>query len=116
VGQIATEHEIIKINATDKKADGSQLVTKNGKPMWRTNIQIAERPGVWINGLVFSEPVNWKGSKQRLILFTEEYDGKLQPKFKLPPTPRPGGIPIEKVDEMISLLREIRDLLKAPRA
>lgn len=103
------EVEVVAVRAKNTKADGTAMLTKTGKPMWATNIQISERPGVWINGLTFSDPSDWAGTKKTLAFYTDEYQGKEVPKFKVPPPPRTGGIPIEKLDEMIGLLREIRD-------
>lgn len=40
----AREHEIIEVRASNEKSDGTPLLTKHGKPMWKTKIQIAERP------------------------------------------------------------------------
>ena len=109
----ARECEIIEFRATDKKRDGTPLVTRNGKPMWSVGIQIADRPGVWIDGLIFSDPNGgWQGTKKQLILYTEEFNGQQKPKFKLPSMPRAGGgMSPEQATEMVSLLREIRDYL-----
>ena len=110
---VAREYEIIDIKSTTTKGDGSPLQTKTGRPMWRVDLKIAERPHTWINGLAFSDPSSWRGTRKSLILYAEEYNGRTQPRFKLPPpSPRGGGIAPEKIEEMIALLREIRDLLK----
>lgn len=108
------EYEIVDFRASSTKADGTPLVTKTGNPMWRVDIQIAERPGVWINGLVFKEPTDWKGTKQKLSFYVETYNGREIPKFKLF-TPRASSFPVEKFDEMIALLRSIDSKLgRAP--
>ena len=111
------EYEIIDLRSSATKKDGTPLVTKTGRPMWSVNLKIAERPNTWISGLAFSDPSGWVGTKKALVLYVEEYNGRQQPRFRLPPAPRPGGgIAPEKIDEMIGLLREIRDLLAARRS
>lgn len=78
----AAAHLITDVRFTTTKRDGTPLVTKGGKPMWATDIQIAERPGLWINGLVFRDPSAWKGTTRRLELSVQDYQGTAQPKFK----------------------------------
>lgn len=108
------EFEIVEVRATDTKKDGSPLVTKTGKKMWSTHIQIAERPGIWISGLAFSDPSSWKGQKKKLKLFTEEFNGQQQPKFKVI-EPYGGGQMGKKMEEMVIILKEIRDILREIR-
>jgi hypothetical protein len=100
--------EIIDVNYTNQKRDGSPLVSKFGKPMWNTNVKISARPDVWINGLAFREPSDWVGKTLALELYTEEYKGKAYPKFKLPPRPGGGGgLNDQKLDRIIELLTMI---------
>ena len=103
------EYDIVKFKSKTTKADGTLLQTKTGKPMWAVDIQIRERPGIWINGLVFNEPQDWTGTKQKLILDVREYNGKQYPQFKLPRTGPPMA---EKYDRMIALLESIDAHLK----
>lgn len=98
------EYEVTRWKASNRKPDGSVLQTKTGKPIWRVDIQIKERPGVWINGLVFNEPSDWTGTKQNLVLGVNEYNGKEYPQFRLPRTGSPSS---EKFDRMIALLEAI---------
>lgn len=107
----AREYEIADINYTNIKRDGSEMKTKNGEPMWLVNLKIPERPETWISGLVFREPKDWKGSKQKLILYAEEYNGKPQAKFKLPPS-RAAALSNEKLDQIIELLGSIDETLR----
>lgn len=107
---------ITKFSARNTDSDDRPLLTKKGQPMWRVNLQIEERPGVWINGLVFSDPgPSWIGTTRELVLFTEQYQGRDIPKFKLPPSapkPRPQPMTAEQGELMISTLQSIDTRLK----
>lgn len=97
--------EIIGFAATDKRRDGSELLTSTGQKMWKVQLRIAKRPDVWINGLIFKDPgESWVGSTRPLILFTEDYNGEPQPKFKLPPTKKPpaGAAQTEMLEKLLA--------------
>ncbi len=79
-----TNVHVTKWSATDTKKDGTKLVGKFG-PYWRVSIQAAEFEG-WASGFVSGEakPEDWTGKEVPLELTDEEYQGKMQKKFKIP--------------------------------
>ena len=81
--------EIIKVSCDDKRKDGSNLVTKHGKPYFKVGI-ITEKYGAekWINGLVFDltmqEIKAWEGKSIEMDIKEEEYNGQKRLVFQLP--------------------------------
>ncbi len=75
---------IIKITVQDKKADGTPMINKWGKPFYRVGIQTREYGNAWINGFMNFPPTGWENSEQEMEIYEEEYNGKMQKKFKLP--------------------------------
>jgi len=75
---------ITKVTATDKKADGTQIINKFGKQSWRVGILTNEYGNTWLNGFLPFNPDKWANSVQELEVYEEEYQGKMQKKFKLP--------------------------------
>lgn len=66
----------------DKVNIGEQLTAKNGKPYWKVGIQIK---GVWYNNILFGDLDKLQeGAECDLILFEEDYNGKMYKKFKFP--------------------------------
>lgn len=67
-------------------------VSKKGNSYVSTSLQFAEYPGVYYNGFGDERTLNWnKGETVELELFEEEYNGKMQHKFKLPKAARGGA-------------------------
>lgn len=104
------EVEIVDCKYTNQRADGSQMLTSKGDPFWKVNIQIPGKPGVWIQGLVFRDPADWKGSKKLLSFGLVEYRGEQQPSFRQQ-EPKAARAPRSAVLQT-ELLTEVRDLLK----
>jgi hypothetical protein len=100
------EYLITNIEYSNLKDDGSPLVTKAGKPLWRAKIQIPERPGIWIRGLCFIEPHDWLNTKRDLQLYRENYNGVDYPKFKLA-TKSAGGLQLQVLQEILQVLHSI---------
>jgi len=75
---------VTKWTAKNTKADGTPLVGKFG-PYWLVGIQAVEFEG-WANGFVSGEakPEDWTNKEVPLEIFDEEYNGKMQKKFKVP--------------------------------
>ncbi|RJQ33874.1 hypothetical protein C4568_03675 [Candidatus Parcubacteria bacterium] len=92
---------ITKVNYTDKKADGSPILSKFGKQSWRVGILTNEYGNTWLNGFLPFCPDKWEGTTQTVEVYDEEYNGKEQKKFKLPP--REEKVP-EKVVMQITAL------------
>ena len=79
------EYIIKRVSVSDKKADGGELITKNGKPFLKVGIQVAEYGERWANGLYFAPTCPWQeGSKETLKIFEEDYQGKMQLKWEMP--------------------------------
>lgn len=73
---------ITRINSKPAtRKDGSLVLTKTGKQMYKVGIQTAEFGDIWLNGLVPFNPDRWEGSEQELVVSDTQY-GK---EFKLPP-------------------------------
>lgn len=79
-----TNTHVTKWTATDTKKDGTKLVGKFG-PYWRVSIQAVEFEG-WASGFVSGaeRPEDWTNKEVNLELSDEEYQGKMQKKFKIP--------------------------------
>lgn len=76
---------INKCSYTDKKKDGSECRTKQGKTFYKVGIKTNEHGDEWINGLVFdAPPTDWEGKTMELDIKEEEYQGKTSLKFELP--------------------------------
>ena len=79
------EYTIKRVSTSDKKADGTPLISRANKPFLKVGIQVAEYGETWINGLWFDGPCPWKeGDKVQLVIKDEEYNGKISKKFELP--------------------------------
>jgi len=88
---------LTKISYTDKKADGSQCVTVNGKPFYRVGLKAQQYGDRWINGLVFGDPPAWReGQEVQLEIKEEDYQGTKNLKFEIPKVPAQSG-EIEKL-------------------
>jgi len=105
-----TKVKITKVYATDKKKDGSEIVSKFGKKSWRVGLKTNEHGDEWVNGFTPFDPSDWEGQEKELVIYQEEWNGKQQWKFKLAST---GGPDIKritalefKVGHMEHILRE----------
>lgn len=85
--------DIISVNYTDKKKDGSSIVTKFGKPSYKTGIKTKQYEG-YLNGFLPFPADKWENTQQELEIWQDEKWGM---SFKLPPkggfAPRPAGAP-----------------------
>lgn len=91
-------------------------VSKKGNSYVSTSLQFVEYPGVYYNGFGDENTLNWnKGEQVEVELYEEEYNGKMQQKFKLPKRPRGGGVDLsglfeqlermeKKIDQMYSVV------------
>lgn len=100
----AVNYKIVDVRFRNTRADGAIMETKNGAPIWYTEVQIAEKPDEWIGGLVFKSPADWKGQVLALQFTTEEYQGRPRTKFRVASKAKP---------TVVSVLTEIRDLIIA---
>ena len=77
--------EAKKIHVSRCKITGPKT-DKNGKNYWSVGIQTRENGEKWFNCNYFPfNPDRWEGTEQDVILYDEEYQGKMYSKFKLPP-------------------------------
>jgi len=75
---------LTQISSTDRKKDGTECLTKQGKRFWKVGLKTKEHGDEWMNGLVFKE-VEWKeGDVVELDTKMEEYNGKESLKFRVP--------------------------------
>ena len=85
-------YTIKRVTTSDKKRDGSLLLTRNQKPFLKVGIQVAEHGETWINGLWFDGACPWKeNDKVELNITKETYNGKEQLKFELPKKENPNA-------------------------
>jgi len=91
---------ITKCVATDKKKDGTPIVNKYGKTVWRVGILTDKYGEEWINGFLPFEP-KWEGTEQELEIYEEEFNGQIQKKFNLP----------KQEDKLMSDIKEIKQML-----
>ncbi len=96
---------ITRVQADDKKRDGTPLIGKFGKPYFKVGIQTNEYGDTWINGFLPFNPDRWVGSTQEIEIYEEEYQGKTYKKFKLPP--RAGAMSPDIMPKLEQILREV---------
>lgn len=86
---------ITKCSYTNKKKDGTTIVTKTGKILYRVGLLTSEHGDKWVNGFLPFAPTDWEGSTQELEIEREEYKGDMKLVFNLPsgPSARQGAVP-----------------------
>ena len=97
---------ILQIKYTDKKKDGSEMLSKFGKKSWLVDILTDTYEERWAKGFTPFPPDQWKGTEQTLVFFEEEYQGKKYLKFKLQKRDQ-GGFTQEDRD----MLKRVEDKL-----
>lgn len=79
------EYLITRIIVSDKKKDGTNLISKTGKPFQKVGLKLAEHGEEWVNGLWFDGACPWKeGDKIAIIISEEIFNGRKSLKFDLP--------------------------------
>ena len=76
---------ITHVTASNTKKDGTPILSKFGKPSWIVGLKTNEYGEVWLNGFLPFDTAKWQGSTQEIEVYEEEWQGRTQKKFKLPP-------------------------------
>ena len=104
------KYKIKRVSVSDKKKDGSPLLTKNGNPFLKVGIQVAEHGENWINGLYFASTCPWQeGSEVELIIKDEEFNGVTRKVFEIP---KKEDIYTQRIETIENALVKIKLLLK----
>ena len=71
------------VDATHFKKDGTEIISKNGKKMWRVTIHVAEFPGKYIVGFTPWEPDERFLGVQDLEITTKPWKDRINYGFSL---------------------------------
>ena len=91
-------YKINKCSYTDKKKDGTPILSKFNKPAWRVGLQVSEYGDIWINGFLPFAPDRWENTEQEIEIYDEEYQGVKQKKFRLPSKEDKIGKQLEEIN------------------
>lgn len=104
-------YHITKVYSTNTKKDGTPIVNKFGKPMWRVGLKVQEHGDNWVNGFLSFDPKDWEG-KEKDLTITETFDSVVHKnvlKFEIPRKDAPHVETLnrieKKLDELISLIQ-----------
>jgi len=84
-----TQITIKRITTTNLKKDGTPILTKAHKPLYRTSIDTIEEG--WISALLPYELKNYITGTLNVGIYEEEFNGKMYKKFKLAAADVPEG-------------------------
>lgn len=111
------EYTITRIIVSDKKKDGTALVSKMGKPFQKVGLKLAEHGEEWVNGLWFDGACPWKEGEKIAISISEEiFNGKKSLKFELPRKENPNQKYFEDMNnKLVKILMGLNELLEWKR-
>lgn len=113
-------YHITKVYSTNTKKDGTPIVNKFGKPMWRVGLKVQEHGDVWVNGFLSFDPKDWEG-KEKEIIITETFDSVVHKNILKFEVPRKDAQQLDalkrletKIDEILALLKPSAPKVEAP--
>ena len=76
--------KITKVSYTNKRKDGTPLISKFGKSYYRVGLLCQEFGSQWLNGFLNFEPKDWIDKIMEFEIQEEEYMGQRKLVFRLP--------------------------------